>query len=389
MTTLLNLPFLEKLKALRRDLHAHPELAYKETRTSELVAHELESYGLEVHRGLARTGVVGVLRAGNSPRMIGLRADMDALPLTEENDFPHRSQHPGLMHACGHDGHTAILLGAAHYLAQHPDFDGSVVFIFQPAEESEGGAALMIRDGLFERFPVHAVFGLHNWPGLPAGHLAVRPGPFMAGTCTFEIKVQGHGCHAAMPQQGTDAILAASQLVTALQSVVSRSINPCDDAVVSVTQFHAGKAWNILPEEAVLRGTLRSFKPVVQDAVEQAIARLCAGIANAYGVRISPVFNHRYPPTVNALNEAIFCQTVAKKVFGEERVLTDILPSTCAEDFAYLLQEKPGCYLWLGNGNSDPGCTLHNPRYDFNDDILAPGVSYWVELVRQALAPPS
>lgn len=382
---ILNLPFLEKLKALRHDLHAHPELAFKESRTSDLVARELASYGLEVHCGLAHTGVVGLLRSGHSSRMIGLRADMDALPLTEENNFPHCSQHAGLMHACGHDGHTAILLGAARYLAEHPDFDGTVAFIFQPAEESEGGAAVMIRDGLFERFPVEAIFGLHNWPGLPVGQIAIMPGPVMAGTCTFEIKVRGQGCHAAMPHQGVDSILAASQLVEALQTVVSRSLNPCEAAVVSVTQFHAGKAWNILPEEAVLRGTLRSFKPAVQDAVEAAITRLCSGIATAYGAQISTRFNHRYPPTVNAIPETGFCQSVAKSVFGEEHVLTDMMPSMGAEDFAYMLQEKPGCYAWLGNGSSHASCTLHNPRYDFNDDILPLGVSYWVELVHQAL----
>jgi amidohydrolase len=379
------LPFLAELTALRRDIHAHPELAFDEYRTSDIVARELERYGLEVHRGLARTGVVGLLRSGTSTRMIGLRADMDALPLAELNEFPHHSRHQGKMHACGHDGHTAILLGAARYLAANPDFDGQVAFIFQPAEESEGGAAVMIEDGLFERFPVESVFGLHNWPGIPVGEMMVMPGPVMAGTCGFEVHVRGHGCHAAMPHQGIDAIVTASQLVQALQTVVSRTLHPCDAAVVSVTQFHAGEAWNIIPEEVVMRGTIRSFKPEVQDAVERSIERLCSGIASANGAQISVRFERRYPPTVNSPAEARFCQQVATEVFGEEKVLRDILPSMGAEDFAYMLKEKPGCYVWLGNGPGTGGCTLHNPHYDFNDELLRLGVGYWAHLVRCAL----
>ncbi|RIX48416.1 MAG: amidohydrolase [Rhodocyclales bacterium GT-UBC] len=382
---LLELPFLAELTALRRDIHAHPELAFDEKRTADLVAGELTRYGLEVHRGLAKTGVVGVLRAGSGGRMIGLRADMDALPLAELNEFPHHSRHPGKMHACGHDGHTAMLLGAARYLAGHPDFDGIAVFIFQPAEEAEGGAAVMIEDGLFEQFPVESVYGLHNWPGIPVGQMMAMPGPVMAGTCGLEIIVRGHGCHAAMPHQGIDAIVTGAQLVQALQTVVSRTLHPCDAAVVSITQFHAGEAWNIIPEEVVLRGTIRSFKPEVQESVERAIERLCSGIAAANGAQISVRFDHRYPPTVNSPAEARFCQSVASSVFGEERVLTDVLPSMGAEDFAYMLREKPGCYVWLGNGPGTGGCTLHNPHYDFNDELLTLGVNYWVRLVQQAL----
>jgi len=382
---LLDLPFLAELTAQRRDIHAHPELAFNENRTAETVARELEAYGLEVHRGIAKTGVVGVLRAGSSQKMIGLRADMDALPLAEMNEFPHHSRYAGKMHACGHDGHTAMLLGAARYLAGNPDFDGIAVFIFQPAEESEGGAAVMIEDGLFDRFPVEAVFGLHNWPGIPVGEMAVMPGPVMAGTCAFEIIVRGHGCHAAMPHQGVDSIVAGAQLVQALQTVVSRTLHPCESAVVSVTQFHAGEAWNIIPEEVVLRGTIRSFKPEVQESVERAIERLCSGIAAANGAQISVHFDHRYPPTVNSAAETAFCRDVAESIFGGERVLTDILPSMGAEDFAYMLNEKPGCYVWLGNGPGTGGCTLHNPHYDFNDELLPLGVSYWVRLVQQAL----
>jgi len=382
---MLDLPFLAELTALRRDIHAHPELAFHENRTADIVARELEAYGLEVHRGIAKTGVVGVLKAGSGKRLVGLRADMDALPLAEMNEFPHHSRHAGRMHACGHDGHTAILLGAARYLAAHPDFDGTVVFIFQPAEESEGGAAVMIEEGLFERFPVESVFGLHNWPGIPAGQMAVMPGPVMAGTCIFEVSVRGHGCHAAMPHQGVDTIVVGSQLVQALQTVVSRNLHPCESAVVSVTQFHSGEAWNVIPEEAVLRGTIRSFKPEVQELVERAIERLCSGIAAAHGAQIGVRFDHRYPPTVNSHAEADFCRHVAAGVLGQENVLTDVLPSMGAEDFAYMLREKPGCYVWLGNGPGTGGCTLHNPHYDFNDAILPLGVSYWAQLVRSAL----
>ena len=383
---LLELPFLEELTALRRDIHAHPELAFNESRTADIVARELARYGLEVHRGIARTGVVGVLRAGTSPRMIGLRADMDALPVAELNEFPHHSKYAGKMHACGHDGHTAMLLGAARYLAGKPDFDGVAVFIFQPAEESEGGAAVMIEDGLFQRFPVEAVFGLHNWPGLAVGEMAVMPGPVMAGTCGFEIVVRGHGCHAAMPHQGVDSIVTGAQLVQALQTVVARTLHPCESGVVSVTQFHGGEAWNVIPEEVVLRGTIRTFKPEVQETVERAIERLCSGIAAANGAQIGVQFDHRYPATVNSISEAKFCQEVAADVFGRKRVLTDILPSMGAEDFAYMLREKPGCYVWLGNGPGTGGCTLHNPHYDFNDELLRLGVSYWVRLVQRWLS---
>jgi amidohydrolase len=386
--TILDLPFLADLVAIRRDIHAHPELAFNEARTAEIVARELAAYGLEVHRGLARTGVVGVLRKGDSGRTIGLRADMDALPLHEKNDFDHRSRHPGQMHACGHDGHSTMLLGAARYLAEHRDsldFDGTVYFIFQPAEESEGGAAVMIADGLFSRFPMDAVYGLHNWPGIPAGEMAVMPGPVMAGTCGLEIRVQGRGCHAAMPNQGVDTLVAASQLVLALQTVVARNVHPCESAVVSVTQIHGGEAWNVIPDDAVLRGTIRTFKPEVQKLVEQAIERLCSGIASAFGAQITASFDSRYPPTVNDPAETARCRRAAAQVFGDERVRKDELPSMGAEDFAFMLQVKPGCYVWLGNGPGNNGCTLHNPNYDFNDEILPLGISYWVRLVETAL----
>lgn len=382
---LLELPFMAELVAVRRDIHAHPELAFQEERTADIVARELARYGLEVHRGLAKTGVVGVLKTGDGP-MIGLRADMDALPLEEMNDFEHTSRHAGRMHACGHDGHTAMLLGAARYLSEHRElFKGTVVFIFQPAEESEGGAAVMLEDGLFEQFPVESVYGLHNWPGIPVGEMAIMPGPVMAGTCTFEVTVVGQGCHAAMPNQGVDTIVAASHLVQALQTVVSRNVHPCESAVVSVTQFHSGSAWNVVPEEAVLRGTIRSFKPEVQKLVESRIEQLCNGVALSYGAQARVCFEHRYPPTVNSVAETEICRRAAKGLLGEDKVQTDALPSMGAEDFAYMLLERPGCYVWLGNGPGAGGCTLHNPHYDFNDEAMVVGVSYWVKLVQELL----
>ena len=385
---LLDISFLADLAAIRHDIHAHPELAFNEARTAELVARELTAYGLEVHRGLAKTGVVGVLRKGSSTRAIGLRADLDALPLLEKNSFSHRSRHEGLMHACGHDGHTTMLLGAARYLAENRDsldFDGTVYFIFQPAEESEGGAAVMIEDGLFKMFPMDAVFGLHNWPGIAVGEMAVRPGAVMAGTSAFEISVSGHGCHAAMPNQGVDTLVVASQLVLALQTVVARNLHPCESAVVSVTQIHGGEALNIIPDDAVLRGTIRSFKPEVQELVEKSIERLCSGIASAFGAQIKAVFDHRYPPTVNTVPEAALCCRVAEALLGTDKVRKNELPSMGAEDFAYMLQEKPGCYVWLGNGPGVGGCTLHNPHYDFNNELIPYGISYWVRLVETAL----
>ena len=387
---LLDIPFLPDLIALRRDIHAHPELAFHETRTADIVARELASYGLEVHRGLAKTGVVGVLRKGNGPRAIGLRADMDALPVEEKNEFAHCSRHAGKMHACGHDGHTTLLLGAARYLAEHKDaldFDGTVYFIFQPAEESEAGADVMVKDGLFDRFPMEAVYGLHNWPGIAVGEMSVMPGPVMAGTCAFEISICGHGCHAAMPHQGVDTLLVASHLVLALQTVVSRSLHPCESAVVSVTQIHGGEALNVIPDDAVLRGTIRTFKPEIQDLVEAAIERLCAGIAATFGATIKVSYDRRYPPTVNSPAETELCRQAAGAVFGETQVRRDDIPSMAAEDFAYMLQVKPGCYVWLGNGPGTGGCSLHNPHYDFNDEILPLGISYWVKLVETVLKP--
>ncbi|MBL8495740.1 MAG: amidohydrolase [Rhodocyclaceae bacterium] len=378
------------LAAIRRDIHAHPETAFAELRTAEVIARHLERIGLEVHRGIAKTGVIGVLRAGNGSRGIGLRADMDALPIQENNAFAHRSRNPGRMHACGHDGHTTMLLGAAEYLAATRRFDGTVVFIFQPAEEGEGGGRVMVEEGLFERFPVESVFGMHNWPGLAVGQFAVMPGPMMAGADEFEVTIIGHGAHAAMPHQGVDPVLAGSALVQALQSIVSRNVHPVDSAVVSVTQFHAGEAYNVIPDQAVLRGTVRAFKTEVQALCEQGMKRVCEGIAAGFGARVDLDYKRGYPPTINSVAEAALCREVAGDLVGMHNVRTDLLPSMGAEDFSFMLKAKPGCYVWIGNGEAaDPrgsSCMLHNAHYDFNDEIIPLGSSYWVRLVERVLA---
>ncbi len=375
--------------ALRREIHAHPELAFEERRTAELVAQALASMGIECHRGLAGTGVVGVLRAGASARAIGLRADMDALPMQEQNAFAHRSRLPGRMHACGHDGHTAMLLAAADYLAHTRRFEGTVYLIFQPAEEGEGGARRMMAQGLFEQFPMQAVFGLHNWPALPVGQFGVMPGPVMAAADQFDIRVRGQGAHAAMPHQGTDAIVAASALVQSLQTIASRTLDPLDAAVISVTRFQAGGAYNVIPEEALLAGTVRTFRPAVQQTVVAAIARLCEGIGKSFGVNATLDYQEGYPSVVNSPAETQTCRAVAASVVGERNVRSDLRPSMGAEDFAFMLQAKPGCYVVLGSGQGDADAMLHNPRYDFNDEILPIGAAYWARLVEHWLPPPS
>jgi hippurate hydrolase len=375
----------EELTRLRRDIHAHPELAFEERRTADLVARELAAAGIEVHRGLAGTGVVGVLRAGEGARSIGLRADMDALPLTERNAFAHRSLHDGVMHACGHDGHTTMLLGAARHLARVAGFDGTVYFIFQPAEEGKGGARAMIEEGLFDRFPMEAVFGMHNWPGQEPGRFGVLSGAVMASADEFDIVIAGRGAHAAMPHQGTDAIAAGAALVQALQSIVARNIDPMDSAVLSITQFHAGDAYNVLPERALLCGTARAFSPLVRDALESSLRRVCDGIAAAFGLRIELEYRSGYPPTINHALQTEVCRAVATEVVGAQNVLTDLPPTMGAEDFAFMLQEKPGCYVFIGNGMGEGGCGLHNPNYDFNDDIIPVGIAYWTKLVQRLL----
>ena len=375
----------QALTAWRHHIHAHPELAYEEKATSDFVAEKLAGFGLEVHRGLGVTGVVGTLRAGNSDRAIGLRADMDALPIQELNEFDHRSRHQGLMHACGHDGHTTMLLGAAEYLAANPGFDGVVHFIFQPAEEGRAGAKAMIEDGLFDLFPVESVYGMHNWPGLPVGEFAVRVGPQMAASDKFEITVRGRGGHAAMPHQTIDPVVTAAHIITALQSLASRNTEPTDSVVVSVTVLRGGETFNVIPDEVVLKGTARTLTPESRDRIERDIARVAAGVAEGFGAAAETAYHRTYPPTVNTAAEAETAARAAAAVAGAGNVHRDLPPTMGGEDFAFMLEQKPGCYLWLGNGPGEGGCMLHNARYDFNDEALPVGVAYWVSLVGELL----
>lgn len=378
--------FHEEMVAWRRHIHAHPETAFEEHQTSDYVALRLHEFGVDVHRGLAGTGVVGTLKGNRADGpAIGLRADMDALDIEEKNEVEHRSQNPGKMHACGHDGHTAMLLGAAKYLAETRNFAGTVHFIFQPAEENEGGAQVMVQDGLFEKFPVESVYGMHNMPGIPVGEFAVRPGPIMAAFDLFEINLTGTGTHAATPNLGRDAIVAGAQLITALQTIRSRTTSPFDAAVVSVTQMHAGSTWNVIPEEVVVRGTARAFSSRVQSHVEAEIRRIADGVAQTFAVAAEVRYERRYPATVNTPEETGLTADVAREVAGSDKVSLDKDPMMGAEDFSFMLNEKPGVYMWIGNGPRDGGCMLHNPHYDFNDDILPLGASYWSRLVETRL----
>ena len=378
--------FQEDLAAWRHEIHAHPETAFEETRTAEFVAQRLHDFGIAVHRGLAGTGVVGTL-TGSRPgtRAIALRADMDALHIQERNGVDYASQNPGKMHACGHDGHTTMLLGAARYLAETRNFAGTVHFVFQPAEENEGGGRVMVEQGLFEKFPVEAVFGMHNWPGMPVGKFALRSGPMMASFDIFEITVKGKGAHAALPHLGIDPVIAAAQIVMGLQTITSRNTHPLEAAVVSVTQIHGGDTWNVIPDEVVLRGTTRSFKPELQDAIEAGIRRIAEGVASAMGASVAVRYERRYPPTVNSVAEAAVAASIASEVVGEANVDRELSPTMGSEDFAFMLQARPGAYVFIGNGPSN-GAGLHNPRYDFNDAILPIGASYWARLVERVLA---
>jgi amidohydrolase len=371
----------------RRELHAQPELAFEEHKTADFVAKKLLSFGFTVHRGIGKTGVVGVLKVGTGPGMIGLRADMDALPMQENNLFAHTSRIRGCMHACGHDGHTAMLLGAAQLLALTKSFNGTVVVIFQPAEEAAGGGRAMVEDGLFERFPVDAVFGMHNIPGIPAGHFGCMPGPMMASFDAFDITVNGHGGHAAFPHKAVDTIHASAQLITQIHSIVSRQTDPFDPTVVSVTSVQGGESYNILPAAMQLKGTVRAFKTETQDFIEASIRRLCAGIDASFGTTTTLGYDRRYPPTVNSAPEALRVQQLLVKTFGDSRVLMNAQALMAAEDFAFMLQRKPGAYVWIGNGlGEEGGCMVHNPKYDFNDRIMPNGVLYWVKLTEHWLA---
>ncbi len=376
----------EEMTVWRHDIHRHPELGFEEQRTAAKVADLLTEWGIETHRGVGGTGVVGVLRRGDGDRKIGLRADMDALAITELNDFSHKSVHPGKMHACGHDGHTTMLLGAARYLAEQGNFDGTVVFIFQPAEEHGKGASAMLDDGLFERFPVQDVYAMHNFPALPTGQFVVRQGPIMASEDNFEIVIEGVGHHAAMPHRGVDPIVIAAQIVMALQTIFSRSANPLEGVVISVTEFITNVTVNVVPNAVTLRGDTRSFSPEIQALIESRMRQIAEGICQAHGAACQFSYLKVFVPTVNSAAEADKVAAAARQVAGDENVFTDFEPTMASEDFAFMLQAKPGCYLLLGNGGEGPfACGVHNASYDFNDKILTTGADFWVHLVEAEL----
>jgi amidohydrolase len=373
-----------ELKALRRDLHSHPELAFTETRTSSLVAGKLAGWGIEVHRGLAKTGVVGVIRGNRatSGKSVGLRADMDCLPIEETGAVPYRSQH-----ACGHDGHTAMLLGAARYLAETRRFDGTAYLIFQPAEESGGGGQVMVKEGLFEKFPADEVYALHNWPGLPPGKIAVGTGPMMAATDEVQITVRGRGGHGAMPHLVVDPVVAAAQVIGALQTIASRNVDPVDAVVVSICSMQTSQvgAFNVVPDSVRLVGTVRSFRPQTRELAERRLREIATKISEALGASAEIDYVRGYPATVNSAREAAFAAAVGERIFGKANVITDPSPTMGGEDFSYMLQERPGAYVFLGQGGGPGGCFLHNPNFDFNDEVIPLGAGYLAALVEHAL----
>ena len=387
------------IAAVRRDIHAHPELCFEEVRTADVVAQKLTEWGIPIHRGLGKTGVVGIVKGrdgGASGRAIGLRADMDALPMQEFNTFAHASKHQGKMHACGHDGHVAMLLAAAQHFARHRDFDGTVYLIFQPAEEGGGGARVMIEDGLFEQFPMQAVFGMHNWPGMPVGTFAVSPGPVMASTSEFKITIRGKGGHAALPHTGIDPVPIACGMVQTFQTIISRNKKPVDAGVISVTMINAGEATNVVPDSVELQGTVRTFTVEVLELIEKRMRQIAEHHCAAHDATCEFEFVRNYPPTVNSPTEAEFARKVMAGIVGEERVLAQE-PTMGAEDFAYMLQAKPGAYCFIANGDGDHRemghgggpCMLHNPSYDFNDELIPLGATYWVQLAQAWLAQPA
>ena len=385
----------DAMRVLRRDIHAHPELCFQEERTSEMIARTLAAWGIEVHRGLGKTGVVGVIQGRPGPRSIGLRADIDALPMTEHNQFAHASRYAGRMHACGHDGHTAMLLSAAQHLAATRDFDGKVILVFQPAEEGGGGAREMIQDGLFERFPMDAIFGMHNWPGMPAGTFAIKDGPCFASSNEFHITIRGKGCHGAMPHLGIDPVPVACQLVLAFQTILTRNLRPIETGVISVTMIQAGEATNVVPESVTLQGTVRTFTDETLDLIEERMRELSHQLSAAFGATAEFEFQRNYPPTINHSAETAFARQVMTEVVGPERV--ELFEATMgAEDFSFFLQHKPGAYFVIGNGDGthrEGGhglgpCTLHNPSYDFNDELIPLGGTLWVKLAQRWLAQP-
>ena len=385
--------FQSELQAIRRDLHAHPELCYEEQRTSDVVAAKLTEWGIPVIRGLGITGVVGVIKNGSSARSIGLRADMDALPMQEVNTFPHASVHPGKMHACGHDGHTTMLLGAAKHLAEHRNFDGTVYLVFQPAEEGGAGARRMIEDGLFEQCPMDAIYGMHNWPGIPFGHMCVTAGAQMASSNEFYVTVKGKGGHAAQPHKCIDPVMIAVQIAQSWQTIISRRTSPLDTAVLSLTQIQAGSATNVIPDEAKMAGTVRTLSWDVLDMLEKQMEQIAVNTAAAFDAEVEFKFRRNYPPLINHPEATRFAVAVMKSVVGADKVDDQTEPSMAAEDFAYFLQAKPGCYIFIGNGEGDHRtgghglgpCVLHNGSYDFNDNLLPVGASFWVKLVEASL----
>ena len=381
----------DDLVALRRDLHAHPELGFEEHRTARVVSERLAALGIEHTTGIGKTGIVAVVRGRStaSGRSVGLRADMDALPMQEDNTFAHRSRYDGRMHGCGHDGHTTMLLAAARYLAETRAFDGTATLIFQPGEEGHAGGRAMIEDGLFERFPADQVYALHNWPGLPVGKIAVRPGPMMAAADRVTIDIEGKGGHGAHPHQAVDPVLVAGHIITAAQSIVARNVSPIDTAVVSLCAMHAGHpgAMSVIPRTAQLVGTVRTFRAKTQDMIEARLAELVGSIAAAFGASAKLTYERVYPATVNSAREALFAAEVARSVVGRGNVIDDLDPSMGAEDFSFMLQRRPGAYARLGQGGSGggPTCFLHDSRYDFNDDVIPIGAGYLAALVEQAM----
>ena len=388
------LQFHNELQQIRRTIHAHPELSYQEVKTADLVAAKLTEWGIPVIRGLGVTGVVGVIKSGNSQRAVGLRADMDALPIQESNTFEHHSKHDGKMHACGHDGHTTMLLGAAHYLSKHRNFDGTVYVIFQPAEEGGAGAKRMMDDGLFEQCPVEAVFGMHNWPGAKAGSMGVKVGPMMASSNEFEVIIKGKGAHAAQPHMGIDPIMVAVQIAQSWQTIISRNKNPLEPGVLSITQIHSGSGTNIIPDSASLIGTVRTFTIESLDLIEKRMREIAEHTAAAFGTTMEFKFKRNYPPLINHEPETLFAIEVMKDVLGKDQVQANVEPTMGSEDFAFMLQEKPGCYVFIGNGDGDHRtlghglgpCNLHNPSYDFNDSLLPIGATYWARLAEKFLS---
>ena len=375
----------QRMLAWRHDIHANPETAFEEHRTANVVANALMLMGIPVHRGLAGTGVVGTLTNGDGPS-IALRADLDALNMTELGERAHKSTCVGKMHGCGHDGHTAMLLGAADHLARHKPFQGTVHFVFQPAEENEGGGRQMVDEGLFEQFPADAVYGMHNFPGMPRGQFGIRTGTMTAYLDTFEIVITGRGCHGAMPETGIDPVMISAQLVNALQTIVSRRIGATESAVVSVTQIHGGDTWNVVPESVVLRGTARTLDAAIQDKLEAAMGQICAGVAQSHGAEVALKYMRGYPGVVNTAAETAAAAAAAASLVGEAQVHTDIKPAMGSEDFAFMLQKRPGAYIGIGAGEGPNDPPVHNPYYDFNDRILPLGAAYWVALVKRQLA---